>query len=176
MEIADTKNTVMNMLQKWPKLIEWLEEKEYFIAPASIEHHGAYRGGLLAHSIQVGYELMHLTSKLGLKWERKESPMIIGLLHDVCKLDDYDCISVGDNTSIEWKKDDALYPGHGEKSLIMLMGYIALTEEEKMCIRYHMGAFTDKKEWSYYTRAVKRYPNVLWTHTADMIASQIKGV
>lgn len=45
MEIADTKNTVMNMLQKWPKLIEWLEEKEYFIAPASKEHHGAYKGG-----------------------------------------------------------------------------------------------------------------------------------
>lgn len=170
------KDVVKDVLGGHPGLMKMLEEKGYYTAPASIEHHGAYRGGLLAHSIQVGYELMHLTSKPGLKWERKESPMIIGLLHDVCKLDDYDCISVGDNTSIEWKKDDALYPGHGEKSLIMLMGYIALTEEEKMCIRYHMGAFIDKKEWSYYTRAVKRYPNVLWTHTADMIASQIKGV
>lgn len=56
------------------------------------------------------------------------------------------------------------------------MGLIDLTEEEKMCIRYHMGAFTEKSEWEFYSRAVRRYPNVLWTHTADMIASQIKGV
>ena len=58
----------------------------------------------------------------------------------------------------------------------MLMGLINLTDEETMCIRYHMGAFTDQKEWEYYTRAVKKYPNVLYTHTADMIASQIKGI
>ena len=76
---------------------------------------------------------------------------------------------------IEWN-EERLYPGHGDKSLIMLMGLIDLTEEEKMCIRYHMGAFTDKSEWEFYSRAVQRCPNVLWTHTADMIASQIKGV
>ena len=45
-----------------------------------------------------------------------------------------------------------------------------------MCIRYHMGAFTDKKEWSFYTRAVQQYKNVLYTHTADMLASQVDGV
>ena len=51
---------------------------------------------------------------------------------------------------------------------------LELTEEEKMCIRYHMGAFTDQKEWEYYSRAVNLYHNVLYTHTADMIASQIE--
>jgi hypothetical protein len=45
-----------------------------------------------------------------------------------------------------------------------------------MCIRYHMGAFTDKSEWNDYTRAVRNYPNVLWTHQADMLASQVAGV
>lgn len=45
-----------------------------------------------------------------------------------------------------------------------------------MCIRYHMGAFTDKEEWQDYTRAIHRYPNVLWTHQADMIAAHIKGL
>ena len=48
-----------------------------------------------------------------------------------------------------------------------------LTEEEVACIRYHMGAFTDKELWNDYTAAVRKYPNVLWTHTADMIASHI---
>ena len=42
-----------------------------------------------------------------------------------------------------------------------------------MCIRYHMGAFTEKEEWRLYTRAVNQFPNVLWTHQADMIASHI---
>ena len=49
-------------------------------------------------------------------------------------------------------------------------------DEEIMCIRYHMGAFTDKSEWNDYTRAVSQYPNVLWTHQADMLASHVAGV
>ena len=120
----------------------------------------------------MGYELVNLTNRLELKWQREESPMIIGLLHDVCKLDDYTCLPFGetpDKPEIEWNKD-AMYPGHGDKSLIMLMGYIDLTEEEKACIRYHMGSFTDKKEWEYYSRAVRIFPNILYTHMADMIA------
>ena len=33
-----------------------------------------------------------------------------------------------------------------------------------------------KEEWNDYTRAVKNYPNVLWTHQADMIASHVMGI
>ena len=36
-----------------------------------------------------------------------------------------------------------------------------------------MGAFVDQKEWNDYTRAIHKYSNVLWTHTADMIAAHI---
>lgn len=177
-EKDDEKDLVRDILRKWPKLIAWLEEKEYFTAPASKDHHGAHEGGLIEHSLQMAYELERITVKMGLRWERPESPGIIGLLHDVCKLDDYHTVSIEDEpaeTGIERNKE-RLYTGHGDKSLIMLMGLIDLTEEEKMCIRYHMGAFTEKSEWEFYSRAVHRCPNVLWTHTADMIASQIKGV
>lgn len=45
-----------------------------------------------------------------------------------------------------------------------------------MCILYHMGAFTEKEHWGEFTNAVNRFPNVLWTHHADMIASQVVGV
>ena len=45
--------------------------------------------------------------------------------------------------------------------------------EEILCIRYHMGAFVDQKEWNDYTRAVHMCPNILWTHTANMIAAHI---
>ena len=87
-EKDDEKDHVRDILQKWPKLIAWLEEKEYFTAPASKNHHGAREGGLIEHSLQVAYELERITVKMGLRWERPESPEIIGLLHDVCKMDD----------------------------------------------------------------------------------------
>ena len=51
-----------------------------------------------------------------------------------------------------------------------------LTQEEIFCIRWHMGAFDDKENWNSYGRACTVYPNVLYTHTADMIAARIEGV
>lgn len=172
------KDIANDLLGGIPGITEWLEEIGFYSAPAAKTHHGAEWGGLFMHSVQVTYELQDLTKRLDLKWQRPESPAIIGMLHDICKVDDYTCLPFGDEQDkpgIEWNKD-AVYPGHGDKSLIMLMGHISLTEEEKACIRYHMGAFADQKEWNYYSRAVKNWPNVLYTHTADMIASQIKGI
>lgn len=173
-------------------LLKWLEEKGFYEEPASKAHHGAEPGALFDHSLQVTYELVNLTGKLGLKWQRKESPQIVGMLHDVCKMDDYLLVKeyeeidtttfegpavkkIETGCHVEWNKQREL-PGHGSKSLIMLLGHITLTEEEKACIMFHMGAFTDSSEWEFYSRAVKKYPNVLYTQTADMIASQIKGV
>lgn len=177
----ETKKDIMNDFMAGTEsigILEWLESIGFYEAPASKAHHGNFPGALFDHSLQVTYELQNLTSKLGLTWKRSQSPAVIGMLHDICKCDDYYTVPFGDDPNtvgIEWNKD-GLFPGHGEKSLIMLMNHIVLTDEEIMCIRYHMGAFTNEKEWAYYSRAVRRYPNVLYTHMADMIASQIKGV
>lgn len=81
-------------------------------------------------------------------------------------------------TSDEWIYNvDSILPGHGDKSVIMLSKYITLTDEEIACIRWHMGAYEkDTTMWNYYGKAIEKYPNVLYTHTADMIASKILGV
>lgn len=77
----------------------------------------------------------------------------------------------------EWEYNPhTLLKGHGEKSVMLLSQFYRLTEEEIACIRYHMGAFTPKEEWNDYTGAVHAYPNVLWTHHADMLASHVAGV
>ena len=34
----------------------------------------------------------------------------------------------------------------------------------------------DKENWNSYGRAVTNFPNVLYTHTADMVAARILGV
>ena len=51
-----------------------------------------------------------------------------------------------------------------------------LTEEEMLCIRWHMGAYDESKNWNILGNAIEKYPNVLYTHTADMIASRVNGI
>ena len=151
-----------------------LGELGFFKAPASTKYHGAYEGGLFDHSLAVTKSLVELTEKLGLKWERPESPYIVGMYHDLCKCDNY---VVDIETGKYIYNPEMIIPGHGDKSVIMLSKYINLTDEEIACIRWHMGAYeTDTKLWNYYGRAIETYPNVLYTHTADMIASKIVGV
>lgn len=165
-------------------IVEMLTENGFFTAPASTKFHGAYKGGLLEHSINVTNTLVRLTKDNGLVWERAESPYIIGMFHDICKHDQYQH-PIGEPfyegaTEYRWideskweHKSDTLLKGHGDKSVMLLSGYLRLTMEEILCIRYHMGAFVDQKEWNDYTRAIHAYSNVLWVHTADMIAAHI---
>lgn len=156
----------------------------FFTAPASTKHHGDYEGGLFDHSFAVAKFLVELTEKNNLKWEHSDSPYIVGMFHDLCKIDQYghpkigvmlDGVEMYDSTQWEHNSNAPL-KGHGDKSVMLLSQFYLLTMEEILCIRYHMGAFTDKEEWRDYTRAVKAYPNVLWTHHADMLASHVTGV
>lgn len=144
-----------------------LHSMGYFKAPASTMYHLAYEGGLADHSINVTKELVELTEANGLIWQNPRSPYIVGLFHDLCKCDNY----------IETEKgytynNDKLIHGHGDKSAILAGQILNLTEEEICCIRYHMGAYY-KKDWEGFDRAIKKYPTVLWTHMADMIASKL---
>ena len=154
------------------ELLVYLRESGYFEAPASLKYHGAYDGGLFDHSRAVTHQLLDLSGRLNLDWERDRSPRIVGMFHDLCKLDDYKRGASG-----IWEyKNASLIPGHAEKTLCILQQFMTLTEEEMLCIRWHMGAFDDKEKWAFYGRAIEKYPNVLYTHTADMIASRIMGV
>lgn len=147
----------------------------FFRAPASTKYHGAYEGGLFDHSLMVMNSLVELSAKNELKWKRAESPFIVGMFHDLCKIDQYR--HPKREMLVEWEYNpDTLIKGHGDKSVILLSQHMTLTEEEAMCILYHMGAFTDREQWKDYTNAIHMFPNVLWTHHADMIASHIVGV
>lgn len=60
--------------------------------------------------------------------------------------------------------------------MAVLSQLMEMTEEEAECIRWHMGAFDEKENWQWFTQAIHKFPNVLYTHQADMIASHIKGI
>ena len=160
---------------------EELDTLGFFTAPASTKYHGAYEGGLFDHSLEVARQLVNLTDKLGLKWEVESAPYIVGMFHDFCKVDQYvEADYLGDLSTVTGRYEynpDIIIPGHGDKSVIMLQKYVTLTDEKIACIRWHMGAYErDPKMWEYYGKAIECYPNVLYTHTADMIASRIIGV
>lgn len=180
----------------------WLNENNFFNAPASTKYHGAYAGGLFDHSFDVCGRLIQLTKNNDLKWERPESPFIVGMFHDLCKCDQYipiieeerltDNLDENGNPKVTkiiagYKYNpDTVLKGHGSKSvallkaLVVLNALVDLTEEEELCIRYHMGVYGNeqeqKEEWAGFDQAIRKYPNVLWTHMADMLASKVDDV
>ena len=180
-ETTKTEQKNINMYcsfvqEKAPKMFCFfieLQSMGYFRVPASTKYHGNHEGGLFEHSYAVAETLLELTKKLGLNWSRPESPVIIGLFHDLCKCDQYKQLENG-----TWAYENSgIIPGHGEKSVIYAQKLTKLTDEEIACIRWHMGSYeTDTKMWEYYDRAIRKHNNVLYTHMADMIASKIKDI
>ena len=91
----------------------WLINNNFFKAPASTKYHGSYEGGLFDHSRNVARTLIDMN----LEWQRPESPLIIGFFHDLCKIDNY----IEDPLTHEYSYNpNALYTGHGEKSVMLL--------------------------------------------------------
>ena len=168
-----------------PDFMTYLNEN-FFTAPASTKYHGAYEGGLYDHSRQVFIRLKNLTENNGLKWTRPESPFIVGMFHDLCKCDQYKKVGgtvlkfngteITEPTGYHYEYDnDTVLKGHGSKSVMILSQFITLTEEEMLCIRYHMGPY-EKEEWTEFDKAIRKYQNVYWTHAADILASKVDDV
>ena len=163
-------------------VVNTLIQDGFLTMPASTKYHGNYEGGLFDHSANVAQVLWNLTVCNDLRWKNgsaERSPWVIGILHDLCKIDQYKPMLNEKGDVIpkvyEWNSNQ-IVKGHGMKSVIYALQRGArLSQEEVACIVYHMGAFTDSKEWDDYNHAILVYPNVLWTHTADMIVSQCMG-
>ena len=133
-------------------MMEYLTAYGFFTAPASTKYHGNYEGGLLEHSYMVTKFLLTLTQDNHLIWRKARSPFIVGMFHDLCKIDQYRHPVTGhieefnggrtpiyDEQAWEYNHD-TLLKGHGDKSVMLLSQFYTLTDEEIMCIRYHMGA------------------------------------
>lgn len=166
------------------KLLDFLEHKsDFFTAPASTRYHNAYEGGLLRHSLNVYECLVHYlerervmdTYKLNVS---DETAAIVALLHDVCKVNFYTVSyrNAKDEKTGQWEKvpyytiNDTLPYGHGEKSVYMVSGFMRLSREEAMAIRWHMG-FSGIEDKNTIGRALEKYPLAFALSVADMEAS-----
>lgn len=151
--------------------MDWLIKNGFFTAPASAKYHGNQVGGLFDHSRAVTELLLDFTKDMCLTWQREESPYIVGMFHDLCKIDSY---ITTDGISFEYNPEQII-TGHAEKSIMLLSQFINLTEEELLCIRFHMGAYVTD-DWDGYDKAIHKYDKVLFTHTADMYVSKVLGI
>ena len=165
------------------KLLEFLEKSDFFTAPASTRYHGAYEGGLLRHSLNV-YECLTeylARERVQQKYELNasaESAAIVALLHDICKVNFYTVSTRNQKNEQtgQWEKvpyytvNDTLPYGHGEKSVYMISGFMRLSREEAMAIRWHMG-FSGIEDKNTIGRALEMYPLAFALSVADMEAS-----
>lgn len=156
-------------------LLQWMDANGFFEAPASKRHHGTEPGGLAQHSINVCRRLIQMNAEE----ERRQQSLnydletlaICGLLHDLCKIDAYRKAEFEGITEYRLTKN---FPaGHGEKSVILILQFMHLTQEEILAIRWHMG------QYDFYARgggydldnAFHQCKLAVMLHLADMMAT-----
>ena len=167
------------------KLLEWLEKSDFFTCPASTKRHNACEGGLCAHSVNVYKRFIKLLEgEYGDKWTEKVSPesvAIMGLLHDVCKVDTYKEDVKNVKVDGVWtqkpyyKVEDALPYGHGEKSVYIISAFMKLAREEALAINWHMGEFDQRVQNGSYmiSDVFYKYPICFLMHLADLTATYL---
>ena len=165
------------------EFLAWLNKTDFFTAPASTKYHLCYEGGLCEHSINVYKRLKNLIeNEYGENWEdivTHETIAIIGLLHDICKVNCYKIEYRNTKVDGNWEQkafytfDEDLPYGHGEKSVYIVNSFMRLTREEAMCINWHMGGFDQRAEGTAMQKAYLMYPLALLTHIADLQATYL---
>ena len=166
-------------------LLDYLVNKsDFFTAPASTKFHGAHAGGLCEHSVNV-YDCLkdylerpRVAELYGLDEYSPETVAIVALLHDLCKVGCYKAgtRNVKNEATGQWDKvptffyEDPLPYGHGEKSVYIISGFMRLSREEAMAIRWHMG-FSGAEDKNLVGRALEQYPLAFALSVADMEAT-----
>ena len=170
------------------QLLNWLMHSDFFIAPASTKFHLSEPEGLLRHSLNVYKRLKdeceHTNFQdMGMEKPSDETIAIVGLLHDLCKVNIY---KVSERNQKQedgsWKKvpyytvEDELPYGHGEKSVMMISGFMKLTRDEMYAIRWHMGGFDDSARAGSFSISVafEKFPFAVQLHLADLESTYLR--
>ena len=130
-------------------MLAWIETTDFYYAPASTRFHGNHEGGLLEHYLNVYYAV-------GTK-------------------------NVKDEATGQWHKEpfykaeDQFPVGHGEKSVIILLRHMKLTDEEIYAIRWHMSGFDSAVKGGDFgcSKAYDSCPFAVLLHLADMEATYL---
>ena len=180
------------------ELLEWIEETDFFRAPASRQYHLAVAGGLCQHSLNVYKRLKKLLqNEYGDSCPYSEETVaIVALLHDLCKADmykeswknqkTYDPEKVAAAMGYGVKHDaqgdfiwesvptytieEDLVFGHGEKSVFLIMMHMPLSIAEAQAIRFHMSSWKSEDK-DLCGKAYEQNPLAYFLHVADEMAT-----
>lgn len=170
------------------ELVKYLNESDFFTAPASTKYHGSYEGGLVQHCIDV-YNALHdeLAFIFGDNYLAKyseETIAIVSLFHDLCKIGRYveGTRNVKDPVTKQWHEEttyfynqEAFEMGHGASSVYTLQKFIQLEDFEAQAIFWHMGAYDISNYMSLngLGSAYERNTLAFALHRADMMATYV---
>ena len=173
------KNLLLSTKRKGiENLIQWLDNSDFKVAPASTRYHSNHEGGLLEHSLNVYNECIRQKDLIKLFNIPQDTLIITSLLHDICKVNYYkmDVRNVKKNGA--WVQEpyytlDDMFPmGHAEKSIIIAQQFIQLSDVEIAMIRAHMGGFVSDNYFSP-SAVYNKYPEAIVLHNADLIATYV---
>ena len=170
------------------KLVKYLEESDFFEAPASTRYHGSYAGGLVQHCIDV-YNALHdeLAFIYGdnyLAMYSEESIAIVSLFHDLCKIGRYVAGTKREKDPVtnQWYdkpgffyNKEAFEMGHGAASVYTVQKFIQLEDFEAQAIFWHMGAYDISNYMNLDGLGSAYEKNTLSfaLHRADMMATYV---
>ena len=165
-----------------------LVREKFFEWPASLSHHHAYEGGLLAHTVEVcdialGVAGLNISGKLdGAPWEevlfpkvRRDVLLAAALWHDVMKTEEYERSEIAAASGIMWRHTDTY--GHSighicgsaaefQKTAWLEDVNATTIDAVTHCILAHHG----RKEWG--SPVEPQTIEALILHQADMLSSR----
>lgn len=180
-DFLDILRNTTEIPEKSPQILKFLDDSDFWDAPASTRYHDCCEGGLVQHSLKV-YEHLSMLNYNNLLGFSDEAVAKTSLFHDLCKANFYERghtnkkLEDGRWVRVEtFKVEDQLPIGHGEKSVILLVQHgVELTEEEALAIRWHMGAYDSAaKEYAgsqALSNSMTKHKLVTALHLADMMA------
>lgn len=173
------------------QLIAKLKNSDFFFAPASTKYHGAYKGGLCEHSINVYNNLVKLNEMKIMDFD-EDSMKIVALFHDISKMNLYETYFQNkknyyaggskhdEGGSYDWEtvtaykvkdaEDRFIFGNHEQTSEFMLRTYCPLTYEESIAILHHHAGMSWDSAKNNISEVLNRYPLATMLHLADMLA------
>ena len=203
-EILNNKNRFLELVKGIKRegcnmdlLIRQLEESDFFTAPASANHHGAYKGGLCEHSLQVYDNLVELVNKFyPYRTINEDTIVIVALFHDFSKMNFYTTEvknkkvysengskkdSYGKYDWVSYQgygyrdlKDRFLIGNHEENSAYMINSFLPLSPEEYASIIHHHGSVGYDSTKQNPAEFWSKYPLSLLLYQADCISAFIQ--
>lgn len=176
-------------------LLNWLEQTDFFTAPASTIYHNNFEGGLCDHTLNVYRSLVDLVNINNVNIPR-DSILVVSLFHDLSKVNFYESFVVNkkkyyeggtkkDNLGkFDWYSEEAykvkdvkdrfIAGEHGENSVYLLNQFIPLDFQEVMAIRHHHMGLGESKTLGDLSAIANKYPLIPLLHAADLLATFIK--